>query len=92
MKKLNPFDLVRQKNEAAIADERHKKKVATLKEKRKAHKKAEAARRKKFNTLVDGMQDAFRKADDDWNRVEGEDHEVSEEEEEGEGEEEHHHE
>jgi DNA polymerase sigma len=90
MKKLNPYDLVRQKNEAAIADERHKKKVATLKEKRKAHKKAEAVRRKKFNTLTNSMQESFRKADDEWNRFEGEDHEVSEEEEGEEGDEPHH--
>jgi large subunit ribosomal protein L4e len=45
MKKLNPYDAIKRANEQKTQEERHKKRVATIKDIRKAHKKAKVVRR-----------------------------------------------
>jgi large subunit ribosomal protein L4e len=84
MSRLNPFDAKRRDAQKKQEEERHKKRVATIKETRKAVKKAKKVRRKAWNALSGGLQDSFKKAEDDWNREEHEGQEASEEEEEDE--------
>lgn len=82
MKRLNPFDATKKANQLKQDEERHKKRLASIKEARKAAKKAKAARRKAYNELDAGLQESFRKAEEQWIREEHEGHESAAEEEE----------
>jgi large subunit ribosomal protein L4e len=64
MKKLNPYEATRKAAEAKQQDDVHKKRLANLKADRKAYKKAQKDRRKKYNTLASGLQESFRKAEE----------------------------
>lgn len=79
MKKLNPHDAVRREQEKKQEEERQKKRVANIKAGRKAHKKEQQARRKKFNQLIGGLADSFKKAEEEWARIGGEGVEEEEE-------------
>jgi large subunit ribosomal protein L4e len=66
MKKLNPFNNVRREQEKKLNEERHKKKVAALKGKRKDKKQkaAKKARNANWKSLQDGLLDSYAKAAD----------------------------
>lgn len=72
MNRLNPFDAKRRAAQLKGEEERHKARVANAKAARKAHKKAQAARRKAFNALAGGLQTSFKTAEELWNKVENE--------------------
>jgi hypothetical protein len=85
MKKLNPFDATRRAQEQKDMEERKKNRLANLKALRKAHKKERATRSKQFNGVWTGMEESFKKAEEEWMRVGGlldKDIEVEEEEDE----------
>jgi large subunit ribosomal protein L4e len=64
MHRLNPHDRVRKELEQKLQQERHAKRAATLKAKRKEGKKAKAERRKTFNGIAEGLQASFKAAED----------------------------
>ena len=72
MNKLNPYDAVKRANEQKTQEERHKKRVATIKDIRKSHKKAKVVRRQKFNKLWAGLEESNRIADKAWEKMENE--------------------
>jgi large subunit ribosomal protein L4e len=82
MQKLNPYEATRKAAELKQQQDTHAKRQANLKANRKAHKKAQLERRKRFNALANGLQDAFVKAEEQWEREEKEGQEQVEEEEE----------
>ena len=84
MSRLNPFDAKRRDAQKKQEEERHKKRVATIKETRKAVKKAKKVRRQAWNALSGGLQESFRQAEEQWNKDEHEGQEESEGEEEDE--------
>lgn len=84
MHRLNPFDAKRRAAVQKAEEERHQKRVASIKANRKAAKKAQKTRRQAFNALAGGLQDSFKRAEEEWDREEHEGQEASEEEEEDE--------
>ena len=72
MHKLNPFDAVRKTAEKKQQEERHKKRMETIKELRKTHKQGKVARRKPYNALWAGLEESFRVADKKWEKMENE--------------------
>lgn len=84
MKKLNPFDAVRREQEQKTAADRNAKRQATLKANRKAAKKAQQARRGKFNSLWGGLEQSFKDAEAEWHRIDAAGQDVVEESEEDE--------
>lgn len=72
MNKLNPFEATKKAAELKKQEETHKKRQANLKADRKVQKKAQLERRKRFNDLSNGLQDAFRKAEEKWTKEENE--------------------
>ena len=70
MQRLNPFELTRRAAQAKQESDVHQKRVANAKADRKAHKKAQAQRRKTFNELAGGLQESFRKAEEQWYKEE----------------------
>jgi large subunit ribosomal protein L4e len=78
MKRLNPYDEKRRAAEKKLQEERHAKKAATLKAKRKNGKKAKAVRAKAFAGIQEAMKESFVAADKKYREfdvVEGEDEE-----------------
>lgn len=69
MNRLNPFDKVRRANEQKQMADRQKAKVASAKKDRKASKKAQALRRKPFNAVWAGMEESFKTAEVEWQRI-----------------------
>ena len=69
MNRLNPFDKVRRANEQKQMVDRQKAKVASAKKDRKASKKAQALRRKPFNAVWAGMEESFKTAEVEWQRI-----------------------
>lgn len=80
MNRLNPFDKVRRATEAKQAEANA---AAAKKIKRKTVRKAQAARRKQFNAIQGGMQEAFVQAEVTFQKI-GAEAESSEEEDEDE--------
>jgi large subunit ribosomal protein L4e len=70
MNKLNPHYAVKRAAEKKVQDEKSAKRAASIKATRKAVKKAKTLRRKGFNTVAEGLQSSFRKADAEWIRTE----------------------
>jgi large subunit ribosomal protein L4e len=64
MQRLNPFDAKRRAAQLKGEEERHKARLANVKAARKTHRKAQAARRVKFNQLQDGLHASFKYAED----------------------------
>ena len=61
MKKLNPFDAKRREIEKKLEQDRHAKKAAAIKAKRgKAGRKSKAARTKKLNGILEGMEEKIK--------------------------------
>jgi len=66
MKRLNPFNEKRQEAEKKLQEERHKKRVATLKglRKTKEHKAAKKGRNAAWKVLQDGLTHSYKEAKD----------------------------
>jgi hypothetical protein len=80
MNKLNPFEATKRAALAKKEAETHKTRVANAKSLRKTHRKAQTDRRKRFNTLHNGLQESFRKAEEQWYKEENQAIESEEEE------------
>jgi len=66
MKRLNPFNEKRQAAEKTMQEERHKKKAAVIKDKRKskAGKKSKKERNDRWKAVQASLADSYKKADD----------------------------
>ena len=81
MRRLNPFDATRKQTQHAAELAAHQKRTATTKAQRKSLRKAQAQRRKTYNSLASGLQESFRKQDEQWYKEEKQEFGNAEEEE-----------